>query len=36
MRVFYVQGDIPIEIAQKRVRVQTTGDGYPKLLTFSR
>jgi hypothetical protein len=36
IRVFYVQSNTPTEIAQKRVRVQTTGDGYPRLVTFSR
>jgi hypothetical protein len=34
--VFYVQGDTRTEIAEERVRVETTGDGVPRLVTFSR
>jgi hypothetical protein len=33
--VFEVQGDTRTEIAQERVRIETTGDGFPRLVTFS-
>ena len=34
--VFYVQGDTRSEVAEERVRVETTGDGVARLVTFSR
>jgi hypothetical protein len=34
--VFYARGDTRTEIAEQRVRLETTGDGVPRLVTFSR
>jgi hypothetical protein len=34
--VFCVQGKTRTEIAEEQVRVETTGDGFPRLVTFFR
>ena len=33
--VLYIQGGTRTELAQERVRVETTGDGFPRPVTLS-